>query len=111
MKRALFLVAVVTLVLVLSSCAEIIKGLLEGTPFEFRNRSSYVVNVFVDAGGTISDKTFTLKPGEDTEVYVEFGSLAADYTYTPSDLVVTDASGTNYVEAYYFWDKGKPRPY
>jgi hypothetical protein len=61
MKRAFFLIAVVTFVCMLSSCAELIIFLIEGVPYHFENHSSHVVNVGSDL----------------------------DYTYTPSDLVKT----------------------
>jgi hypothetical protein len=45
MKRAFFLIAVVTFVCMLSSCAELIIFLLTGVPYHFENHSSHVVNV------------------------------------------------------------------
>lgn len=100
MKRVLFLIATVTLVFTLSHC-----WLLE-EPYSFRNRSSYPVNVFVDAGDTWPDETFTLRPGEDKEVYAS----SPVYTYTPSDLVATGSLNIGGVLGYHFWDRGKPEP-
>ncbi len=107
MKRALFLIATVTLVFVLSSCAEIIEGLLmESTNFKFHNRSSYAVNVYVSRRA-YNDKTFTLRPG-DSKFVDDRGVGTLDYTYTPSDLVATGAVwdwNSIRITGYDFWDK------
>jgi hypothetical protein len=109
MKRVLFLLTILALVSILSSCAELLTAyvnMLSGELVDFHNRSSYSVTVSVDAG-TRKDGTFTLKPGQDYNGFrVDYGP--AHYTYTPSDLVETGGKDN---KAYYFWNKGKPRPY
>jgi hypothetical protein len=104
MRRTFFLIAMVAVVLTLSSCGDIIGAILVGKPFKFHNRSSYTVNVYVDLR-TFPDKTFTLQPGESNDVY-DRGVDELDYTYTPSDLVETGCTYYEYtITGYEFWNR------
>jgi hypothetical protein len=104
MKRALFLIATVAFVLMLSSCGDIIGAVLVGHPFEFRNHSSYAVTVCADRKYE-SDETFTLQPGSEHEVDAR-GMGHLGYTYTPSDLVESGATyDGDYITGYEFWNK------
>jgi hypothetical protein len=109
MKRALFLIATVVVVFMLSSCADMISVVIEGVPYDFENHSSHVVNVDISTRMTNPD-SFTLQPGEKTEVHVRaLDRYDLDYTYTPSDLAETGA--IYYEGTYGIWDKGSPRPW
>jgi hypothetical protein len=99
MKKTLFLFATLTLVSMLSGCADD----RYTHSVQFHNRSSYAVEV--TAPIVSLQQTFTIQPGEDRGVrtFEKF----MNYTYKPSDLVET---GRNYDDCY-FWDKGSPRPF
>jgi hypothetical protein len=104
MKRALFLIATVAVVLMLSSCGDIIGAILVGGSFEFLNHSSYAVTICVDRRYE-SDVTFTLQPGKEHDVDAR-GVGHLGYTYTPSDLVETGARyNGDAITGYDFWNK------
>ena len=104
MKKLLLFFSAVAFVSSLSSC-ELFP--LTHYDFSMTNRSSYLVSVHVDMGGVDADKDFVLLPGENKDVTVYYQD-ELDYSYAPTDLVDTGAQNH---DTYYFWDKGKPRPF
>ena len=100
MKRALFLIAIVAFLFLLSGC-----WLFYGS-WDFVNDSSLEITVWLDGTARTRDgqDNFYLKPGETMEV----GDMGRpDYTYSPERFVDTDYKKS----VYYFWDTGKPKPF
>lgn len=106
-KQALFLVTTFALVSILSSCEFLLEAAALGFfdegrhhyYFQFRNDSSYVVNVSIGTPD-VSESVFTLQRGESKEVDV-WEQSDLDYTYTPSDLVKTVRDR----DTYWFFNK------
>ncbi len=105
MRKAIFLTRTLILVFVLSGCDVWFPGVF-ATDFYFRNRSSQVVDVQITEQA--DTRRLTLQPGATERVRAVGHQDDLAYTYTPSDVVETGNAGEGY---YYFWDKGKPRPY